>query len=499
MDAILSGFTTVFSLFGLAMVAIGILVGMFVGAMPGLGPSIGIALLIPFTYTMEPQFALILLVSLYMAAEYGGSISAILLSTPGTSAAAATVLDGYPMNRQGRTAEALGISLTASSVGGLVGAVALIIFAKPLADVALMISPAAYASIGLFGLTTVAALSGGSMLKGVLGAGLGLAVATVGIDPIAGTPRFTFGNFELYEGVPVLCVLIGLFAVSEAFVMAENPGGMERVKAKFGLVFIGFKQLKTLLPTMTMGSIVGTILGILPGVGGNIACWIAYARAKKKSKNPEAFGKGEPRGVAAPESANNATVGGALIPMLALGVPGSPTTAVLMGALVLHGLRPGPQLFQDAPVVVYSLFIGLIASVAVMYVLGVITLPLWARAMALPQSVLSVLIVVLGLVGAFTLRSLMFDVYITALFGVIGYVLKKVGFSMAPILLAMVLGYLIESNFRTALVSTEGSYGIFLTDGISLLFLVLSVLAVIWPVVQPLLAKKKAAPENAAK
>ena len=254
MEIIAASFAAVFSLFGMAMVAIGVLVGMFVGAMPGLGPSIGIALLIPFTYTIEPQYALLLLVSLYMAAEYGGSISAILLSTPGTAAAAATVIDGYPMGRQGRTGEALGISLTASSVGGLVGAVALIVFAKPLAEVALLISPAGYFAIGLFGLTTVASLSGGSMWKGLVGAGFGLAVSTIGIDPIAGMPRFAFGFYELYEGIPVLAALIGLFALSEAFAMAENPGALERVKEKFGLVFIGFKQLRHLFGTMMMGN-----------------------------------------------------------------------------------------------------------------------------------------------------------------------------------------------------------------------------------------------------
>ncbi|MDL2272088.1 tripartite tricarboxylate transporter permease [Desulfovibrio sp. OttesenSCG-928-I05] len=496
MEHILSGLVTVFSPFGLLMVTIGVVVGMFVGAMPGLGPSIGIALLIPFTYSMDPQYALLLLVSLYMAAEYGGSISAILLSTPGTAAAAATVVDGYPMKMQGRSQEALGVSLTASSFGGMIGAIALILFAQPLAQAALLISPAGYFAIGLFGLTTVASLSGGSMLKGLLGAGLGLAVATAGIDPISGTPRFTFGYFELFEGVPVLSALIGLFALSEAFVMTEQPGGLGSVKTKFGVLFIGFAQIKRLFSTMVMGSFVGTVLGILPGVGGNIACWVAYARAKKQSGHPETFGKGEPKGVAAPEAANNATVGGAIIPMLSLGVPGSPTTAVLMGALVLHGLRPGPQLFMDAPIVVYSLFVGLAVSVIVMYLVGIFTLPLWARVMALPQSVLSVLIIVLGLVGAFTLRSLMFDVYLALGFGIVGYILKKFGFSMAPILLALVLGYLIESSFRTALVSSEGDYMTFVTDPIALVFIVLSILAVLWPIVSPYL-KISRAPKGA--
>ncbi|WP_316976921.1 tripartite tricarboxylate transporter permease [Shumkonia mesophila] len=479
----------VFSIGGLSCIVIGVLVGIFVGAMPGLGPSIGIALLIPFTYGLSTSYSLLLLVSLYMAAEYGGSISAILIATPGTSAAAATVLDGYPLRQKGFPGLALGISLSASSVGGLIGTLALILFAQPLAEVALRFGPPAYFAIGLFGLTTVASLSAESPIKGLLVACFGLAIATIGIDPISGAPRFAFGQMELFEGVPFLTALIGLFALSEAFGMAERKITKRKVDERVGHILLSLRQWRDLLPTMMSGSIIGTILGIVPGVGGNIACWLAYDRARKRSKHPESFGTGEPKGIAAPEAANNATVGGAMIPLLSLGVPGSPTTAVLMGALILHGVRPGPQLFTEAPDMIYALFIGLAVCVAVMFLIGSFTLSWWARLMSVSDSVLVVVICVLSTVGAFSLRSLMFDVYVTVGFGVLGYILKKFRFPMPPIVLAMVLGYLVESNFRTALLMSQGSYAIFFEDWLCLLFIVLSVGTFVWPLLKQRVAR----------
>ena len=482
-DILLDAAGLVFSWGGLICIVIGVIVGIFVGAMPGLGPSIGITLLIPFTYDLSTAHSLLLLVSLYMAAEYGGSVSAILVSTPGTSAAAATVLDGYPLRQSGQPGLALGISLSASSVGGLVGVVALVAFAQPLAHLALQFGPPAYFAIGLFGLTTVASLSAESPIKGLLVACIGLGISTIGIDPISGAPRFAFGHMELFEGVPFLTTLIGLFALSEVFAIAERKLGKRKIEERLLHVFLPLRRWRELLPTMFSGSVIGTVLGIVPGVGGNIACWIAYDRAKKRSKTPEEFGKGATKGIAAPEAANNATVGGALIPLLSLGVPGSPTTAVLMGALILHGVRPGPQLFAEAPDVIYALFIGLGVCVIAMYLIGSVTLSLWARVMSVSDSILAVAILILGTVGAYTLRSLMFDVYVTFAFGVVGYVLRKFKFPMPPIVLAMVLGYLIESNFRTALVMSQGSYSIFFESPMSLVFIVLSIGTFVWPLI----------------
>lgn len=491
MDGIIQSLGVIFSLSGLAVLLIGALLGIVIGALPGLGPSIGLSLLIPFTYSMSPELSMLLMISLYVSAEYGGSISAILLSTPGTAAAAATALDGYAMAQKGRANEAISISLTASTVGGVLGGLALLLLAMPLAKLALQFGPAGYFAVGLFGLTSVAALSGGSLVKGLLGAALGLALATVGIDPIAGTPRFTFGYFELYEGVPFLAALIGLFAVSEAISLAEKQAkALDLGKGKVGHVFMSRSLLKDTWKSMFSGSVIGTLLGILPGVGGNIACWVARDYARARDKHPEEYGTGCPNGIAAPEAANNATVGGSLVPMMSLGVPGSPTTAIMMGALIMHGVHPGPQLFTEEPTLVYAILFGVIIAALMQYVVGSLFLPLLARVVLLPTGVIAAGIMAFAVLGAFAIRNLMFDVWLMLGFGLIGYVMKKLNFPVAPVILAMVLGYLIESNYRTALVSSQGSYMIFLTDPVSVLFLFLSAVSIFVPVRRALRARR---------
>lgn len=499
MSSIMDAFAVIFSFSGLTCLIAGTVVGVVVGALPGLGPSIGITLLIPFTYNMPPELSMLLLVALYMAAEYGGSVSAILLSTPGTAAAAATAIDGYAMTRKGEANQALAVSLNASCVGGLVGAFALLVLAKPLASVALEFGPAAYFSVGLFGLTSVASLSSGSLVKGLIAGAFGLAIATIGIDPISGVPRFTFGVPELFEGIPFLTALIGLFAVSEAFSLAE--GGKTEThsmapKVRFALLSI--TQWRKLGSTIASGSIIGTLLGILPGVGGNIACWVSYDFSRRRSKTPDEFGKGAPEGVAAPESANNATVGGAMIPLMALGVPGSPTTAVLVGALILHGLRPGPELFASEPVLVNTVLWGLAMTSVALFFVGSMLLPVWGWVLRLSNSVIAVGIGCMAMLGAFALRNLMFDVYMTIAFGILGYILKKFKIPMAPIILSMVLGYLIETNYRTALVTSHGDYAIFVTSPLSLLFLVLSAISLLLPVWGKIKSRRQATTNQSA-
>lgn len=494
MDGIIQSLGVIFSLSGIMMLLIGSLLGIVIGALPGLGPSIGLSLLIPFTYTMSPELSMLLMISLYISAEYGGSISAILLSTPGTAAAAATAIDGYAMTQKGQANEAISISLTASTVGGILGGLALLLLAMPLATLALKFGPAGYFAVGLFGLTSVAALSGGSLVKGLLSAALGLALATVGIDPIAGTPRFTFGYFELYEGVPFLAALIGLFAVSEAIALAEKHARKTSLgRSRVGHVFMSKALLKETWRSMLSGSVIGTLLGILPGVGGNIACWVARDYARARDKHPEQYGKGAPNGIAAPEASNNATVGGALVPLLALGVPGSPTTAIMMGALIMHGLHPGPQLFTEAPTLVYAILFGVIIASLVQYLVGSLFLPLISRTVLLPEGVIAAGIMAFAILGAFAIRNLMFDVWIMLGFGLLGYLMKKLSFPVAPVILAMVLGYLIESNYRTALVSSQGSYMVFLTDPISVLFLLLSLVSILVPVRRAWRARRRAA------
>ncbi|AZV93339.1 MULTISPECIES: tripartite tricarboxylate transporter permease [Kerstersia] len=492
MSFIADALGVIFSLAGLAALVAGTAIGIVVGALPGLGPSIGISLLIPFTYNMSPEISMLLLISLYMAAEYGGSVSAILLSTPGTAAAAATTIDGFAMTQKGEANRALAISLSASTVGGLVGGLALLFLAAPLSTLALQFGPASYFAVGLFGLTSVAALSGGSLIKGLLGAALGLMLAFVGIDPISGFPRFTMGEVALFEGVPMLAALIGLFAVSEALLLAENAM-RERKKVGRGAVksvMLRLSDWKHMIGTMLQGSVIGTLLGILPGVGGNIACWVARDVAVRRNPGLK-FGAGEGRGVAAPESANNATVGGAMVPLLSLGVPGSPTTAVIVGALVMHGLRPGPQLFTEQPVLVYSVLLGLLLSSIVMFIVGSLALPWLARVVNLSDAVLAAGIIVFAILGAYALRNLQFDIWLTLGFGALGYLMKKLSFPVAPVVLAMVLGYMVESNFRTALVSSQGSYDIFITEPVSAVFLALSVLSIVLPLWRHVQRRKK--------
>ncbi|GAA0610485.1 tripartite tricarboxylate transporter permease [Paenochrobactrum glaciei] len=485
MEGIAQSLGIIFSFSGLAVLLIGAALGIIVGALPGLGPSIGLSLLIPFTYNLSPELSMLIMISLYMSAEYGGSISAILLSTPGTSAAAATAIDGYAMAQQGRANEAISISLTASTVGGILGGVALLVLAMPLAKLALQFGPAGYFSVGLFGLTSVAALSGGSLIKGIISVCFGLSLAMVGIDPIAGTPRFTLGYYELFEGVPFLAALIGLFAVSEAMVMVEKHSAVrQKVENAVGHVRMSSKLWGETWRSMISGSVIGTLLGILPGVGGNIACWVARDYARARSKNPKEFGHGAVNGIAAPEASNNATVGGALVPLLALGIPGSPTTAILVGALIMHGLHPGPQLFTEAPALVYAILFGVIIAAIAQYIVGSLFLPVMTKITKLPDAVLAAGVMIFAILGAFAIRNLMFDVWITLGFGVVGYFMKKLKFPVPPVILAMVLGYLIETNYRTALVSSQGSYSIFVTDPVSLIFLVLSLISIMIPIVR---------------
>lgn len=483
MDTLLIALHNVFSLPGLLSVFCGTAIGIFVGAMPGLGPSMGVALLIPLTFALPPSISLILLVSLYLAAEYGGSISAVLIGTPGTAAATATVVDGYPLCRAGFPGKALLTSLTASTAGGVAGGIGLMLASQPIAAFALRFGPVEYCSLGILGLAVIASLSGDDLLKGLGAAALGLVLTLVGVDPVSGATRFTFGFYELYEGIPFLAALIGLFAVAEVFVMVErNAGGGGRTTvSREGL---NGAELRHIAPACLRGSLIGTVVGAVPGAGASIACWIAYDQEKRMTRRPDRpFGQGALRGIAGPEAANSATVGGALIPLLTLGMPGSPTTAVLIGALVIHGLQPGPKLFADHLDVVYSLFAGLTVAYAALYLLGRLGMRLWVGIVSIPQAVLAPIIFGLSVVGAYSIRSLTFDIWLTLGFGFAGYMLKKAHFPSAPLILAMILGPMVESNYnRALLMAQQDGHLIFLQSPLSVVLLTLAVIAFFYPI-----------------
>lgn len=493
MENYLIGFHTVFTVPGLLAIVVGTAAGIFVGAMPGLGPSLGVALLIPATYSLSASVSLNMLVALYLAAEYGGSISAVLIGTPGTAAATATVVDGYPLNQKGYPGKAMGASLVGSTIGGVVGGIALMAVAEPIARLALKFGPPEYCALAVFGLAIVASLSSDNVLKGLLMASLGIMLTAVGVDTITGSPRFTFGFYELYEGIPFLTALIGLFAIAEAFSMIEEAGQGVHIDSKVSRGFLTLKECLRLKFTFLRGSVIGTIVGAIPGAGANIAGWIAYDQEKRWSRHPEAFGHGAVEGVAAPESANSASVGGALVPLLTLGIPGSPTTAVLIGALILHGLQPGPRLFVSNPDVIYGLFVGLMVAYPVLFVMGRLAMGVWVRVIEIPKSVLGPAVLALSVLGAYSVRNLMFDVWLTIGFGIAGYILKKYKFPAAPLVLAMVLGYMAESNYRRALIMSQGSHSIFFDQPISAFFLVLGVLSFVWPMVQVVRKKRRAA------
>ncbi len=493
MENILIGLEAVFNLAGLTAIIAGTAAGIFVGAMPGLGPSLGVALLIPVTYSLSPSVSLNMLVALYLAAEYGGSISAVLIGTPGTAAATATVMDGYPLNLKGQPGKAMGASLVGSTIGGIIGGIALMLVSEPLAALALKFGPAEYCALGVFGLAIVASLSGGNLLKGLLAAALGIALTTVGVDPISGEPRFTLGFFELFEGIPFLTALIGLFALTEVFTMVEQVGSTVKSDSKAARGFLTARECLRLVPTFIRGSVIGTVVGAVPGAGANIAGWIAYDQEKRWSGKGDEFGKGCVEGVAAPESANSASVGGALIPLLTLGLPGSPTTAVLIGALILHGLTPGPELFTKNPDVIYGLFVGLVIAYVALFTLGRLAMPIWVRVIEIPKGILAIVVFALGTIGAYSIRNLMFDVWLAVGFGIIGYFLKKYRFPMAPLVLGMVLGYMVESNYRRALIMSQGSHSIFFEEPISLFFLLLAVLSFFWPLFQAWRKRRQAA------
>jgi len=458
----------------LSAIVVGIILGYFVGAFPGLNPSTGVALLVPFTFGMTPLIALVMLCSLYTAAEYGGSITAILINTPGTAGAAATVLDGYPLAQKGFPGKALGTSIIASTAGGLIGTTFLIAFSVPLANFALRFSPAEYFSLSLFGLTIIATLSSNNWIKGFIAAGIGLLLKCIGTDPFASYDRFCFGNLWLFGGIPFIPAILGLFALTEFFSIVENFNPVQEKLKKFSTKMPDLEEILGLFRIISISSVIGTFIGMLPGAGGTVASFVAYNEAKRFSPQREEFGKGCLHGVAAPESANNAMVSGSLVPLLSLGIPGSATAAVLASALMIHGLQPGPLLFVQNKDIIYGLFVGLILGNFVMLALGLIGAKLWAKVVMVPRAVLAPLLFAICVIGAYSVNNSMFDVWIMIFFGVIGYVFRKFDFPIVPVIIALVLGYLTETSFRRALIFSNGSPLIFFTRPISLILIILA-------------------------
>ncbi len=483
------GFAFVLGFKPILFITLGVMMGIMAGAMPGLSPSMGVALLVPFTYAMSPTLALILLVSIYIAANYGGSITAVTINAPGTPSAVVTSFDGYPLTKKGQPGMGLGVSLVASTVGGFVGTIILILFSVQLAKIAVKFHPAEYFALAIFGLTTVATLGGRNWVKAFLMAMLGLLLNTIGIDPISGVSRFTFGSVHLYDGFSLIPALIGLFALSEVFKQLEERNfdtkKIELKKTKWPS-FIDYWKLKF---GILRSSLIGTLIGIFPGAGATIASFISYDIAKRTSKEPEKFGKGSLEGVAAAEAANSSSVGGALVPLLTLGIPGSASTAVLIGALMIHDLTPGPQLFNTKPELVYGLFASLLLANLIMLILGLFGSKLWVKVTSVPKKILYPLIFTISIIGSFAVRYSFFDVIACLGFGLAGWILRRNNYPVAPIVLGLVLGNIAETNFRRAVMM--GDYTIFFKRPVSLTLIILSLISFLWPIVRAKIYNKK--------
>jgi len=478
---ILEGLSIVFQLNNFLLLAFGVVLGIIVGAIPGLTATLAISLLLPFTFGLEATSALIMLIGIYCGGIYGGSITAILLRTPGTPGAAATLLDGYPLAQNGQAGRALGIATTASFIGGIVSGIFLIFLAPTISKFALKFSSAEFFALAFFGLTIIFSVSSGSLLKGAIAGLIGLLVNTVGMDPLVAYPRFTFGIKSLLVGFPLLPAVIGLFALTEVFALFRRGVVDEgKVDKKLDRIIPRWSDIKALKWIFAKCSLIGTFIGALPGAGANIAAFVAYSEAKRTSKHPETFGKGNIEGVAASETANNAVTGGALIPMLTLGVPGDAVTAVLLGALTIQGLQPGPLLFSDHPEVVNSIFASVLVANVVMLITGLTLATLIARIASIRKTILVPVIAIFSLLGAFASEGSLIHMRIAILFGIIGYILERNGFPLAPIALAIVMGTLAEKNFRTALIRAEGSYSIFFGSPISIFFLAIAVASIIY-------------------
>jgi len=470
---------------------IGTLLGYVVGAMPGINPTIGLALLIPFTYRLDAVTSIILLVVLYKAFEYGGGITAILVNTPGNAANAATALDGYPLALQGKATTALGISIISSSFGAFGSSILMMLFALPLAAFALRFAAPEHFFLAMFGLSVVSGLSSDNMTKGLLAVMFGLLVTTIGIDPVDGTLRYIF-TFHFMEGIPFVPAMVGLFAFAEVLTLLSQSGKDESkqiIKTEGGLPTRS--ELMYCMPTIVRSTIIGFVIGIIPAVGANVASWISYNAGKSFSKNPEMFGKGALDGIAASETANNASVPGALVPTFTLGIPGSPAAAVLIGALIMQGLQPGPLLFTRNPEIPFSTFAAMIISVPVMLAVGLLGAPLFGKVVLIPRAVLSTMIVSTCVLGAYALVNHIFGVWIAFGFGILGFLLRKLKFPIAPIVLALVLGTMAERNFRVALLMGEGSPLIFITRPLSIAIAVLALISFSYPFIQAELNKRR--------
>ena len=488
---LISALSNVFNPITLAAIIAGVTMGIVIGALPGLSATMGVALLLPVTFGMDPGVGLPMLVAIYCGAMYGGSISAILIHTPGTPAAAATCLDGYPMAQKGEAGKAIGFSLVASFCGGIFSAFALLFIAPALSKVSLLFGPAEYFTLAILGLTLMATLAQGDWIKGLISGTLGLFLATVGLDIVTAQSRFTFGQVELLGGIPLVVVLIGMFSISQALLLIEKKvkSNVEAKKVS-GRILPKLSELKEVWVTILRSSIIGTWIGMIPGTGGDLATWVGYNEAKRSSRNSELFGTGIPEGVVASEAANNAVTGGALIPLLTLGIPGSSTTAVLLGGFLVHGLRPGPKFMTEYGDLSFTIIISLFIVNVFMLILGIFFGKMGVYITKIREDLLAPVIITLSVIGTYAINNSVFDVGLMFIFGLLGYIMVKCKFPTAPMVLGLILGPIAETGLQQSLLISSGSWLIFVTKPVSLTLVILAVVSLSSAIIKDLRKKK---------
>ena len=490
---LLHGFTVALEPMNIMWVTVGGVLGTIIGMLPGLGPATGVAVLLPLTFTMGPVAALITMGGVYYGAMFGGSRASILINTPGDGAAVASTFDGYPMTLKGKAEAALAISAIASFIGGILATIFMVMVSMPVARFAIKFGPAEYFQLFVFALAATASMTEGNRVKGFISMTLGLMIATIGIDGQSGVKRFTAGILELQSGIDFLVVIIAVYALGEVFKSFKNIAeGKKKVQKNFGKIWISMAEWKRSVWPILRSSPLGFFIGALPGAGGTMAALMAYNNEKQMSKHPEEFGEGAIEGVAAPEAANNAASVGAMIPMLTLGIPGSGTTAVMMGALLMLGLQPGPLLFQQQSTIIW----GLIASMFIgNIILAVVNIPLagaLVRVLSVPPRILYPIVLGLSFVGAFAISYSVMDFYLLIFFGVAGFIMTQVNIPATPMILAVIVGNNMEQSFRRAYKIADGDLSIFFSSSISVVLFILTIISILYPVVKSLIVKNKA-------
>lgn len=496
LELIISGFTSALQPQNLLFIMIGLIFGIFIGSLPGMTATMGVAVMVPFSYYLEPDTAMLLMSGVFCGAIFGGSISAVLLGIPGTPASVPTAWEGFPMAKRGEAGRALHLCTAASVVGGVVSSIALLLFAPVLADFALKFGAPETMMLAIFGMTVVSSLTAGNMLRGAIVAFLSLLLACIGQDPINGYARFTFGNHQLIGGLSLVPVLIGVFSLPEVFNLVEEiirtrKESHKAMRIKVGSMRISPKEMLTHAVTIVKSAIMGVIIGIIPAASADVAAFLAYNEAKRSSKHPETFMNGEPDGLIASETANNAVTGASLIPLLTLSIPGSAPAALYLGVLYVNGLRPGTTLFTNNAATVYTLMAGFLIVNILMYVAGLAYCKVAGNVVRVPREILVPIILVLCVVGSFACNHNWFDVWIMFIVGTASYVLGKCGFPLSPIALGLILGPIFEPRLAQTNVMFKGNFLLLFTRPICVVFMFLIVISLTWPLISAQIKKMR--------